>query len=274
MRFSYSFFLQSTAANGAELLPKIVTIGSFVFVLLAFVFVFFIVYSRQKQNRLYLKEQNLVQQHEIALAQNIIKTQEDERKRLAQNLHDDVGATLSALHLHISNLPDSLLSGSHELNQFYERSLKLAAKAAKDVRDVSHNLLPKDFSELGLFRVVQNRIDEINFTNTVWFDFIGVGDEARIENTKCITVYRIVNELISNIVKHSQARKAVVQILISEEDVELIAEDDGIGMNTAASHYGIGMKNIQSRIDYLKGDMRIDSSEKGTVIIINLGLLG
>lgn len=229
-------------------------------------------YSRQKQNRLYLKEQNLVQQHEIELAQNIIYTQEDERKRLAQDLHDDVGATLSALHLHISNMPEDLLAASPALHQFYDRSLRLAAKAAKDVRDVSHNLLPKDFSELGLFRIVQNRIDEINSANSVLFKFIAVGEEAKIEKIKCVTIYRIINELMNNIVKHSQAQTAIVQIMVNETDVQLMVEDDGIGMKTGLLHYGIGLKNIQSRVDFLKGEMRMDSNDKGTVIIINLTL--
>jgi len=221
---------------------------------------------------LFLKEQNLIQQHEIELAQNIIYTQEEERKRLAQDLHDDVGATLSALHLHISSMPEDLLNTSPRLSAFYRQSLTLAAKAVKDVRDVSHNLLPKDFSELGLFRVIQNRLDEINFTKTIYFDFIYVGEETRIGNIKCITVYRIINELINNILKHSQARKALIQVLVNETDVQVMVEDDGIGMKSGPSHYGIGMKNIQSRVDFLKGELTMDSGEKGTVIIINLAL--
>ena len=87
-----------------------------------------------------------------------------------------------------------------------------------------------------------------------------------------MTIYRIINELMNNIVKHSQAQRALVQILVNEVDVQLMVEDDGIGMKTGPLHYGIGMKNIQSRVDFLKGEMSMDSNEKGTVIIIHMTL--
>lgn len=223
--------------------------------------------TTQKRNLSMLKKKN---NENLLLTKNIITIQEHERKRIAEDLHDDIGATLSALHLHISNIPAHILSTSPELQKFYGISLLLASKAAADVRGISHDLLPKDFAELGLFAILQNRIFELNTTNEISFTLITDGDEIKINNTFSVTIYRIINEIISNIIRHSQAQKALIQILINGADIQIIAEDNGIGINTRKTKNGIGMKNIYSRVEFLKGKLNIDSSIKGTTIIIVL----
>ena len=204
------------------------------------------------------------------LTENIITIQEQERKRIAEDLHDDIGATLSALHLHISNIPEQILSGSNILQQFYAKSLSLALKAATDVRGLSHDLLPKDFAELGLFTILQNRIDELNASCNTLFTLITDGKEKELTNIYSVTIYRIINELISNIIHHSQAQIAFIQILINLNELQIIAEDNGIGIPEVKTKNGIGMKNILSRVEFLKGKLNIDSSKKGTTIIINI----
>lgn len=225
--------------------------------------------NEQKRNYLLLKQKN---NENANLTENIITIQEQERKRIAEDLHDDIGATLSALHLHISNIPDQILSGSNILQQFYAKSLSLALKAATDVRGISHDLLPKDFAELGLFTILQNRIDELNASCNILFTFIADGEEKKLTNIYSITIYRIINELISNIIHHSQAQIALIQILINLNQLQIIAEDNGIGISEGKTKNGIGMKNILSRVEFLKGTLIIDSIKKGTTIIINISI--
>lgn len=221
--------------------------------------------KERKKIFLDLENKNL---ENLKLTQNIITIQEEERKRIAEDLHDDIGATLSALHLHISSLPDDIIRQSQRLQEFCMQSLSLAFKAAADVRSISHDLLPKDFTQMGLFAVLQNKMDELNASDFIDFTLISDGDEKGLNNIYSITIYRIINELINNIIRHSQAQKALIQVLISASDTQVIAEDNGIGIGAKNNKTGIGMKNIKSRVDFLKGKLNIDSNEKGTTVII------
>ena len=243
-------------------------------ILLFLMVIVFVLFRLFNSKILFIKDKELRQhQFETRILQSEIEVQELERKRIAEDLHDDIGATLSALHLHISSIADGMLLNSPELQKFYAQSLSLASKAAIDVRGIAHDLLPKDFAELGMFEVLQNRIDELNTSNAIRFTFIADGDEKISDKNFSVTIYRIINELISNIIKHSQAQKALIQILVNETEVQIIAEDNGIGIRLQKIRKGIGMKNIQSRVDFLNGTYNIDSNEKGTTIIISIPFL-
>lgn len=224
--------------------------------------------------RFIIKQSSELQIQNIELeksqVQKLLETQEAERKRLAEDLHDQVGPTISALTLHISNLSPEMINGSPVMEKYFRQALFLASRANTDIRDISHNLLPKDFTELGLFRVLQNRIEELNSMQPIRFSFISMGEEQWLSSIYAITIYRIINELLQNIVRHSQASESVVQVLISETETEVLTEDNGIGLQNAIDKKGIGLKNIQSRVAFLKGTINIDSSSKGTSTIINI----
>ena len=212
-------------------------------------------------------QQSLLQQ-QLQSMEEIVTAQENERKRIAQDLHDDVGATLSTLLLHISNVPGVTQSGSALIH--FEKSISIGKKAVNDLRSISHNLLPKDFEQLGLFRVLQHRVDELNYITSVRFNLVTVGEEKTIGELFSITLYRIINELINNIIKHAQASTTEIQLIISKADILLMVEDDGTGLNLNLSHHGIGLKNIYSRVEYLKGKITIDSNSSGTSVIIDI----
>ena len=212
-------------------------------------------------------QQSLLQQ-QLQSMEEIVTAQENERKRLAQDLHDDVGATLSTLLLHISNAPAGTNSGPGFLH--FEKSISIGKKAVNDLRSISHNLLPKDFEQLGLFKVLQIRVDELNYITNVRFDLVTAGDDNHISELFSITLYRIINELINNIIKHAQASTAQLQLVISTVDIMLMVEDDGTGLDPSISHHGIGLKNIYSRVEFLKGKITIDSNKSGTSTIIDI----
>jgi len=224
---------------------------------------------------LYKKEKEVlltqVNTHQASLIDKIVAAQEGERKRIAEDLHDDVGATLSALALHISNTPDDL-KGSRSIEQYYQKGLFLSNKAVTDIRTIAHNLLPKDFKTAGIFKVLEQRINELNVLRKVNFMLITDGDEQRLDEVFAITVYRIVNELLTNIIKHSMASEASIQLLIEENNLQIMCEDDGIGFKKDEPGDGIGLKNIAGRVEFLKGNINVDSSAGGTTIIIYIPL--
>jgi signal transduction histidine kinase len=198
---------------------------------------------------------------------HIVTSQEDERKRLAQDLHDDLGGTLSTLMLHVSNL-NNKKTIDEETNLHYQKSISLSKKAIDDLKTISYNLLPKEFSEKGLYEILRNRIDELNNLSKIRFVLITDGDDKILTNNISITLYRITSELINNTLKHSQATKVTIQLLLSEIEVMLIVEDNGTGIIIDDKKVSSGLKNINSRIEFLNGKINIDTSKKGTTIII------
>jgi signal transduction histidine kinase len=221
----------------------------------------------RKEKEQLLVELNTQQQQ---LTEKIVNTQEQERRRLAEDLHDDVGATLGALQLHISNVPDEQMAGNPYLKNYFAKALSLVVKVTSDVRSISHDLLPQDFIDSGLFETIQSRINDLNNTGNTRFEFVKEGDEKKINAIYAITIYRIINELLNNIVKHAEASEATVQLSVLDDSLQIITEDNGIGMDHTTNKKGIGLQNIQSRVTFLKGDLVTDSGKNGTTHIINI----
>ncbi len=223
----------------------------------------------KKEKEVLLTEINTYQN---SLINSIVTAQEEERKRIAEDLHDDVGATLSALAMHVSNIPDAIKKKG-EIESYLNKSLFLSNKAVGDIRTIAHNLLPNDFKNTGLIKVLQNRIDDLNTLGKTNFTFIAEGNEAKLTEVFSITIYRIVNELLTNIIKHSMASEAAIQLLIEQNNIQIMVEDDGIGFNNDTNGgNGIGLKNITGRVKFLKGTINTDSSPNGTTTIINIPL--
>lgn len=208
------------------------------------------------------------QQKEIV--QQVISAQEEERKRIAQDIHDDVGSTLSTLLLHITNLPQKAFPLDITDNVHYQKSVSIVQRAIRDLRSIAHNLLPKDFTELGIFHILKNRIDELNLMGNIRFTLITEGRDDDIENVFAITVYRIINELINNTLKHSMASRATIQLLLTGNEIIIMIDDDGIGIPQGNHRHGIGMKNLLSRAAFLQGRVNIDDNSEGTSIIIEI----
>ncbi|MBD1386617.1 hypothetical protein IDJ75_15125 [Mucilaginibacter rigui] len=218
------------------------------------------------------KEQLLIElnSQQQQLTEKIVSTQEQERRRLAEDLHDDVGATLGALQLHISNLPDEQMANNIYLKNYFAKALSLVLKVTSDVRSISHDLLPQDFVDSGLFETIQTRINDLNTGGNTQFEFVKEGDEKKISPIYAITLYRIINELLNNIVKHAEASEATVQLSVLDDSLQIITYDNGIGMDHTTNKKGIGLQNIQSRVNFLKGDLITDSGKNGTTHIINI----
>jgi signal transduction histidine kinase len=232
------------------------------------------IYLVQRYNRLIREKEELLidlNRKEQEKIKSIVDTLESERKRIAQDLHDDVGATLSALRLHISNIPEQS-SDSKALEAYYRKALFLSSKATGDIRSIAHDMVPRDFSGTGLFRALQEAIAEWNDLGKVQFQLITLGDDGRLNHVLSLNIYRIVRELAGNILKHSLASTAVIQVILSPAEAMILAEDNGVGVAGARDEKGIGLKNVQSRTDFLKGQLQMDSNNNGTTFIITIPL--
>ncbi|WP_343522683.1 7TM diverse intracellular signaling domain-containing protein [Pedobacter sp.] len=222
----------------------------------------------KKEKEILLEEKS---KHQVDLADGIFNAQEDERTRLARDLHDDLGGTLSIIKLNITAFQQKVLKLTENDRMFYDQTISMIEKACADLREISHNLMPKNFEKLGLIETLKEHFNSLNHSGKIAFEFV-FQVEHPIESATEITIYRIVNELINNINRHSMATKATIQILSFGERINIMAEDNGIGFNPDRDKKGLGMQNILSRVNYLSGKIQIDSNRNGTTIVIDIPL--
>jgi signal transduction histidine kinase len=170
----------------------------------------------------------------------LILTQENERKKIAQDLHDDLGATLSAL------------KGSISKRNFSLETKTLLNRAITDLRSISRNLLPADFEAFGLITSLEKYISSLNEQNKVKITFISFGSRVQLKHDIELNIYRIITELANNIMKHSEAKIATIQLIYHPSHLFVSVEDDGKGIAISDNNLGIGLKNVISRIEYLQ----------------------
>jgi len=191
--------------------------------------------------------------------------QEKERTRLAEELHDGIAAKLSGLKMNL----EYLKTNSHENINLIETIFKGMAETVDEVREISHNLQPYFFNEKDLEQLISTYIDQLNSQNTCKYGFSFNSSHEALAVTIKLHCYRIITELLYNVYKHSKASLASVQVNIEENKVEIVIEDNGVGFYNNETN-GIGIMNIRNRIKICKGSLHIDSSEKGTSVIINI----
>lgn len=194
-------------------------------------------------------------------AEQVLLTQEEERRRIAEDLHDELGGNLAALKMMLQSykLPEAK---AHSL-------IRLIDKASTNARNISHNLMPPEFENTNLADLVHQHCQRLNKEGETAFHFHCSGTKQRLDKHKELMLYRIVLELTNNVVKHAKATEATVQLLYYENHLEIMAEDDGSGFSANAPD-GIGLKNIRSRVNYLKGKLHIDSGAGGTTVMIQV----
>lgn len=196
--------------------------------------------------------------------QGVIDSLESEREEINLMLKQSVGDKLIEAQNQIKNLENtSLLSDS----------LKLINKANQDLSKISKNLLPIEFAEKGLVQTVHDLILKLNQTQKIAFNYTVKGKETRLSTQKEVQIYRIISELINNILKHSAASIAQISFNYENQKLIVLTEDNGKGFEISKvdeNSSGIGVKNLRSRVSYLKGEINIDSGNEGTKIKIEV----
>lgn len=244
-----------------------ILIASFIVLLLALGFLY---------NRYRLRQQNRYQQ-ELNRQQNelfnaVSLAQEQERKRIAQDIHDSLGSVLSATRLKMTAVRDS--RPELEADETFQSCILLLDEASAEVRNISHNIMPATLSKLGLVPALKNLAEKISSYKGLQVSFFAHGLDSRMNEQMEISVYRIILELINNVVKHADATKLTVQLVRYPDYINLTVEDNGKGFDTARAtdeKTGIGLGSIAARVEYLKGKMDIDSREgKGTTVVVDI----
>ena len=207
----------------------------------------------------------------LSATQSLLKGQEKERNRLAQDLHDGLGGLLSGVKLQLEAMKGNLIL-SEEMGKTFNNALYKLDESISEMRRVAHNMMPEALMKLGLQQALQDYCDSLSESQPFALNCEFHGLEKRMEPATEIVVYRIVQELLNNTVKHSGATTILAQVIRNDNSLSITVEDNGKGFNTdvATIDRGMGLKNIQSRVDYLKGQIDIKSAEgKGTSVHID-----
>jgi two-component system NarL family sensor kinase len=215
--------------------------------------------QRQRLQKQRIRE--LETEKQLMASQAVIKGQEEERGRLAKDLHDGLGGMLSGVKFSLSNMKSNMVLDADSALVF-ERSLDMLDHSISELRRVAHNMMPEVLVKFGLEEALKSYCDSVQQSGMLAVNFQTIGVYQRMPSEKEIIVYRIVQELVANVVKHSRARAVLVQLAWQPAILDLTVEDDGAGFDIAMLEYsrGAGWANIRSRAEFLRSKLDIQSS--------------
>jgi len=232
-------------------------------VLLAFFY-----FSKRKitQKELEKKDSELFYSRQMLEA--TLEVQEKERKRIAQDLHDDISSTLNVVSLNCHLLTMENL-GKEKEAEIINTILNLSSKVLENSRRIAHHLFPPVFDKFGLNAAIEELCREFNTLNNVYVTYKSNVDFSSADKERHMHVFRILQELINNSIRHGKARQIHIVFETYGKKTKCTYNDNGKGFDSTNTDCmkGLGMKNIRSRISFLKGTLAIDSKIKhGTTI--------
>lgn len=261
--------LLKTRAEKAETELQLSKTRGWIFVLigslLISIILFFAIHQRNKR-----KAQEQITQEKEKAFNAIIEAQEEERSKIARELHDGVVQQIGSIILKSRNLfSGKKIIEEKDSNEFLE-SLE---SSNQDLRNISHQMMPRALKELGIIAALNDLLEGSLAYSNINYNLEHFNIEQRLPQKIEITIYRIAQELINNIIKHSKATEVSLQIFNTNNTVILIVEDNGVGFSATKSKKGIGLLNISSRLDMVKGNVNFQPSPKsGTLVTIKIPL--
>lgn len=233
--------------------------------------------SRQKQllaeqDRRLKAEQILFleRQQQVVSLQSMVNGQESERTRVARDLHDGLGGLFSTIKMYFSAL-------QHEETQLknsplFQKSLEMVNSASEEVRRIAHNMMPEVLIKMGLVQATAELANSISAGKLMQVSLQTYGMEKRLNSSTEIMLYRILQELLNNIIRHARADQAIIQFNREGSRLSITVEDNGRGFSTreADEKTHAGLRSVESRVAYLNGELSIDSQQEvGTTVLMN-----
>lgn len=213
---------------------------------------------KQKNKRKHQELLTVKREYQIKSLEALIEGEEKERYRIAKELHDGVNGDLSAIKYKLSSLLEMN-------NKVIKEAITMIDDSCKQVRAISHNLVPPSLENFSLIEATETYCNTMDAVNPIAINFQFIGNEFQLSKKAEINIFRIVQELVTNSLKHAQANEIDVQMSCQNHLLQITVEDDGKGFDKAeVKGKGIGLSNIESRIEYLNATVDFMSNNKGT----------
>ncbi|HLK30795.1 MAG TPA: ATP-binding protein [Puia sp.] len=229
-----------------------------------------------KQNEI-LQQNKIMEmqkQHRIEVMQGAIDAEENERYKIADQLHDEAGGMLALASLNISSVLEK--GNQHEEStEKIEKAHEILNSVSTTIREISHRLTPLVIEKYGFKKAIEDMAHSINLSGKVKVETVIIGFENDDKHpiTLLNNLYRIIQELVHNILKHAEATNARIEVVEHENEISMMVEDDGIGIDNYELSKGKGLESIQSRIAYLNGKMEVEKkNDKGTLVVIEINV--
>lgn len=224
----------------------------------------FLIFNRHrlKQRHLFQQQLNLLQKQQAVA---VMETQEMERKRIAEDLHDSLGHLLSTAKFNLQTFPENQ-------KHLTENPLQLLNQASNEIRNITFDLMPRTLEEEGLVPALNELASRITGPGSIGLTVQVHGlDLYALEKQVQFNIYRIVQEAVNNILKHANAREITIQLIRENNLLTIMIEDDGRGFDPGKVKNGRGLKNISTRSAWLNGKTAVDSTPgRGTTIVIEI----
>ncbi|SHN45292.1 sensor histidine kinase [Chitinophaga sp. CF418] len=220
---------------------------------------------KKRQRELLLK----LQEQQAMMTNQELDIQEAERKRIAADIHDEIGGNLAAIRVNLQNLHFRTKQDQQKASNL----LQLVDQTSQNVRRAAHNLVPPLFGNIPLTDILQSYFSLLK-SSSILFHFCSNKYQSCFDPRQELILYRIIMELTSNIIRHAKASAATVQLLYYPDYLEIVVEDDGIGLPVSPGRaQGIGLSGVRSRVRSLGGKLHVDSGISGTTFIIHIPVI-
>jgi signal transduction histidine kinase len=245
-----------------EGLTGYVYVGTVIFLLLAGLFVFFLIISLERRKKLKGEQEKMKTEFQQTLLQSQLEIQEQTLHNLSQEIHDNIGQVLSLAKLYIGTIdiyqPETALEKIND-------SRDLVGKAIQDLRNLARSMNTGHITELGLLRSIEYELELIGKSGALIPQFNVQGQPVKIDAQKELILFRIFQELINNIIKHAGAKKVDIRIVFTGEMLNITVTDNGKGFDATQPDHpgnpksGLGLRNMKSRAQLIGADLSISS---------------
>ena len=232
-------------------------------------------FARKRRIQQELRVQSTIMKQQGIATRAIIIAEENERKRIAADLHDGVGQMMSAAKMNLSAFESDIEFKDKGQKAAYKKVLALVDESCREIRSVSHQMMPNALLKSGLANAVKEFIDKID-NRIIRITLHAEGLEGRLDSNVETILYRVIQECVNNVIKHSGGNSLDISLIRDKDGIAVTIEDNGKGFDTSdkQNFNGIGLKNIISRVNFLKGEVDFDSRRgEGTLVAIHIPLL-
>ena len=222
----------------------------------------------QKERELHSQQvDQLLAQQELKSINAMLEGQENERDRMGKDLHDRLGSMLGGIKANMSALEDRLEQVRDD--QQYQKVNRLLDQAVGELRQISHDMAAATLSRFGLEKALKDLRDTLHITGRMQVELKAFGLDERLERSVEIAIYRIIQELVSNVLKHAKANEIIIDVTRTPGRLSVVVSDNGVGFDTTKQTDGMGLSNVRSRAASLGATVQVDSTPgKGTTVSV------